>query len=57
VDDDLSFSEEIFNDGVGTTISQKVRKLRLRLQGELVANDNVRREIEDIVSVRNDLLL
>lgn len=57
VDDDLSFSEEIFNDGVGTTISQKVRKLRVRLQGELVANDNVRREIEDIISVRNDLLL
>lgn len=57
VDDNLSFTAEIFDDGAGTVISQKVRKLRLNIQAELVADDNVTREIEDVISVRNDLLL
>lgn len=57
VDDNLSFTAEIFDDGAGTVISQKVRKLRLNIEAELVADDNVTREIEDVISVRNDLLL
>ena len=57
VDDDLSYTETIFDDGAGNTISQKVRKLRLNVEGQLVTDDDVRREIEDIISVRNDLLL
>ena len=57
VDDDLSYTEVIFDDGAGTTISQKVRKLRLSVEGELTTNSDIRREIEDVISVRNDLLL
>ena len=53
VDDDLSYSEDI---GVGTTITQKVRKLRLNIQGQLTTDSDVRREVEDVISVRNDLL-
>lgn len=57
VDDDLSFTQVIFDDGAGKTVSQKVRKLRLNIRGELLANDEINREIEDVISVRNDLLL
>ena len=56
VDDTPSFTEVIFDDGV-TSISQKVRKLRLNIQAALVTDANVTREIEDVISVRNDVLL
>jgi len=56
VDDDLSYTEVIFDGGAGNTISQKVRKLRVNLQARLTADDSITREIEDVISVRNDLL-
>lgn len=56
VDDDLSYTEVVFDDGAGNTISQKVRKLRVRLQARLTADNSIAREIEDVISVRNDLL-
>lgn len=55
VNDDLSYTQEIFNDGV-TTISQKVRKLRVRIDGQLVTDSGITRRMEDVISVRNDLL-
>jgi len=56
VDDDLSFTEVVFDDNAGTTISQKVRKLRFNMEARLVADNTVTRRIQDVVSVRNDLL-
>jgi type II secretory pathway pseudopilin PulG len=55
VDNSLSYETEIFNDGV-TTITQHVRKLRLAIGGELRIASGVRREIQDVISVRNDML-
>jgi len=56
VDEDLSYTVEIFNDGVNT-LSQKIRKVRMNMQGRLVMDDTIVRRIEDVISVRNDLLL
>lgn len=55
VDNALSYDQEIFDDGV-TVITQRVRKLRLAIGGELIAASGVTRRIEDVISVRNDLL-
>lgn len=56
VDDDLSYTEVVFDDGAGKTITQRIRKLRFNVQGQLVADNNISRSIEDIITVRNDLL-
>lgn len=57
IDDSLSYTEVIFDDGAGTTISQKIRKLRFSMQAQLVADNTITRSIEDIINVRNDVLL
>lgn len=57
VDNTLSYNQVIFDDGAGNTITQRVRKLRLAIGGELIAADGVNRRIEDVISVRNDILL
>ncbi len=56
VDENLSYTQEIFNDGV-SSLSQKVRKIRMNMQGQLVLDNTIVRRIEDVISVRNDLLL
>jgi hypothetical protein len=56
-DDDLSYTEVIFDDGAGNTISQRVRKVRFTIDAELVAAAGIRRQMEDVITVRNDLLL
>lgn len=56
VDDNLSYTELVFDDGAGNTITQKVRKLRISLQARLTADNSIQREFEDVISVRNDLL-
>lgn len=55
IDDDLSYTQVLFDDGV-KTISQRVRKLRFTIQAELVNNAGVSRHVEDVITVRNDLL-
>ena len=57
VDDDLSYSQVILDDGAGNTITQRVRKVRMDIQGRLVLDNTISRHMEDIISVRNDLLL
>jgi len=52
----LSYTQEIFNDGAGKVISQKVRKLRFQIDGRLVTDNTIARRMEDVISVRNDLL-
>lgn len=56
-DEDLSYTEVIFDDGAGNVLSQRVRKLRFRIDAELVNANSISRQVEDVISVRNDLLL
>jgi Tfp pilus assembly protein PilW len=56
VDEDLSYEVEIFNDGTNT-LSQKIRKIRMNMRGRLVVDNTIVRRIEDVIAVRNDLLL
>jgi prepilin peptidase dependent protein B len=56
-DEDLSYTVVIQDDGAGNTLSQRVRKIRMNLQGRLVADETIVRRVEDVISVRNDLLL
>ena len=57
VDDDLSYTQVIQDDGAGNTLSQRVRKIRMNVQGRLVVDNTIVRRVEDVISVRNDLLL
>jgi len=56
VDDDLSYTVVIFDDGIDT-LSQRVRKVRMSMEGRLVVDGTIMRQIEDVIAVRNDLLL
>jgi hypothetical protein len=56
VDDALSYTEVVLQDVNGNTMSQKVRKLRMAIRGALVADPTIVRRVEDIISVRNDLI-
>lgn len=57
IDDGLSYSEVIFDDGEGNQNSQKVRKIRMSISGELVVDNSIHREIEDVIKLRNNLYL
>jgi hypothetical protein len=57
IDDDLSYTELIQDNGFGDTMSQRVRKIHMNLRGRLVANETIERQMEDTISIRNDLLL
>ena len=57
IDDDLSYTQVIQDDGMGNTLSQKIRKVRMDIQGRLVLDNSITRQMEDIIAVRNDLLL
>lgn len=56
VNDDQSYTETVFDDGV-TVIQQRVRKLTFVIDGELVTDSDISRRMEDVISVRNDILL
>lgn len=57
VDDDLSYNQVIQDDGAGNTLSQRVRKIRMNIQGRLVFDNTIVRRVEDVIAVRNDVLL
>jgi hypothetical protein len=52
----LSYTQVIQNDGFGNTLSQRVRKLRMNIQGRLIVDNTIERQMEDVINVRNDLL-
>ena len=52
----MSYNQDILNNGA-TTVSQRVRKVRMDLQGRLVLDSTIERSMEDIISIRNHLLL
>jgi len=56
VDEGLSYEVEIFNDGTNS-LSQKIRKVHMNMQGRLVMDPTIVRQVEDVIAVRNDLLL
>jgi len=56
-DPDLSYTQLIKDDGMGSTLSQRVRKIRMNMLGRLVLDDSIERYVEDVITVRNDLLL
>lgn len=56
IDDDLSYTQEIFNDGTNT-VRQRVRKVRMAVQGNLVLDPTITRQMEDIIAIRNDVLI
>lgn len=55
VDDDLSYSEVIYDNGFGIQKFQKVRKLRMSIDGRLVMDANIQRSIADVVKLRNNI--
>jgi hypothetical protein len=57
VDENLSYTQLIQEDELGNTKSQKVRKLRMNMRGRLVLDNTIVRRMEDVINVRNDLLL
>jgi type II secretory pathway component PulJ len=57
VDANLSYTQVIQDDGAGNTLSQRVRKVRMNLQGRLTMDNTIVRRVEDVINVRNDLLL
>lgn len=56
VDDDLSYTQVILDNGTDT-VSQRIRKIRMNMQGRLVVDNTITRTLEDVINVRNDLLL
>ncbi len=57
VDDDLSYSEVVWDDGFGNQFSQKVRKIRMSLSGRLTSDSSIQRSLEDVIKLRNNLYL
>ena len=55
-DQELSYTDEILKNSVAT-VSQRVRKVRMNLQGRLVLDNTIHKEMEDIISIRNNLLV
>jgi hypothetical protein len=56
IDDSLSYDDPGLVDADGNPV-QRVRKLRMSLQGQLVVDPTVWRRVEDVINVRNDLIL
>jgi len=58
INDEPSYTAVIQTDASGTpTLTQVTRKLRISLQGRLVLDNDIDRELVDVINVRNDLLL
>ena len=57
IDDSLSYTQIVLQDVNGNEVSQKVRKIRMTVLGQLVMDPSIVRRMEDVISVRNDLIL
>lgn len=57
IDDSLSYNDIVLQDINGKTVTQRVRKLRMNMVGALVLDSSITRQVQDIISVRNDLIL
>lgn len=57
VDSGQSFEAEVYNDGMGNTLNQRVRRIHMNLGGRLVMDNSITRQLEETINIRNDLLL
>ena len=57
IDDTLSYTQLVLQDVNGNEMSQKVRKIRMTVLGQLVLDPTITRRMQDVISVRNDLIL
>ena len=57
IDDSLSYNQVVLQDVNNNTLEQRVRKIRMTVLGQLVMDPSVVRRMEDVISVRNDLIL
>ena len=57
VDDDLSYTEVIYDNGFGVQMFQKVRKLRLSIDGRLLLDSSIHRSVADVIKLRNNIYL
>lgn len=55
IDNSQSYGRVIQEDGANSLCHQ-VRKIRMNLQGRLVIDNNIQREVEDVINVRNDMI-
>lgn len=55
VDDLLSYTEVIYDNGFGLQTSQKVRKLRMSIDGRLLMDNDIHRSIADVIKLRNNI--
>ena len=53
---DEGYTQVILDNGTAT-LSQKVRKIRMDMEGRLVLDNSISRHVEDVITIRNDLLL
>lgn len=56
-DTPLSYTQVVLQDVNGNEMRQKVRKIRMTVLGQLVMDPSIVRRMEDVISVRNDLIL
>lgn len=57
VDDSLSYTEVIWDDGDGNQSVQRVRKLHLSITAQLAVDESIERTMEDVISLRNHVYL
>lgn len=57
VDDSESFEEVVSTDLLGNTTTQNIRRIRIRIRGELINNEDVNETVETSIDVRNDVLI
>jgi len=57
IDDTLSYEQLVLKDVNDNEMWQKVRKIRMTVLGQLVLDPSIVRRMEDVISVRNDLIL
>jgi prepilin-type N-terminal cleavage/methylation domain-containing protein len=53
----FGYTDVILDDGDGNQTLSKVRKIYLHMEAELVGNSDVSRVIEDVIRIRNDVII
>lgn len=57
VDDSLSYTEAVWDDGAGSQYHQKVRKLFFSISAHLTTDESIQRTMVDVIKLRNNLYL
>ncbi|MGI9290628.1 MAG: PilW family protein [Gammaproteobacteria bacterium] len=55
VNDNLSYNETLVSDGDGNTLeTQRVRRIRMSIDGQLINDTSITRTIENVIKIRNN---